>query len=160
VFLLTFTALFIFWILFSGQFDAFHLALGVASSLFVSWTCYDYLPWEKGVATHVRVKRLFRLTWYLGWLFVQIFLANLHVLRLAFARRAKQVLDPQIIRFETSLQGDFPRYLFATSITLTPGTVTVRIVGNELIVHAISQKTASTLPGIMERKVAWIFGQE
>lgn len=45
--------------------------------------------------------------------------------------------------------------LFANSITLTPGTLTVDLKGDRYLVHALSSKTAADLlEGSMSRKVA------
>jgi len=44
------------------------------------------------------------------------------------------------------------------SITLTPGTITMDIQDDELVVHALSEKVARELAdGEMERRVARIF---
>jgi multicomponent Na+:H+ antiporter subunit E len=64
-----------------------------------------------------------------------------------------------MVRFRTSLQSEFARYVFANSITLTPGTVTLSVDGDKFVVHAISKKVADELPGEMEKRVAKIFDQ-
>ena len=69
-------------------------------------------------------------------------------------------MRPQMVRFRTSLRSEFARYVFANSITLTPGTVTLSVEGDKFVVHAISQKVADELPGEMEKRVAKIFDQE
>ena len=51
--------------------------------------------------------------------------------------------------------------VLGNSITLTPGTVTVDIEGDLFTVHALSDTAAdSLLDGDMERRVAWIFGED
>ena len=69
-------------------------------------------------------------------------------------------MRPQMVRFRTSLRSEFARYVFANSITLTPGTVTLSVEGDKFVVHAISQKVADELPGEMEKRLAKIFDQE
>lgn len=143
------------WVVLSGQFDPLHLSLGVAASLLVAWISRE-VAWEDPSPSPRRGLRHFRnLLGYLGWLLGQIVQANLHVFRLAF--QPIEALDPRIVRFRTRLKKDFSRFVLATSITLTPGTITVRLEGDEFVVHAISERMARGLPGEMEERVARVF---
>ena len=63
-------------------------------------------------------------------------------------------------RFKTKLRKDISLVTFANSITLTPGTITIRIVDGDFFVYAISKETASNLPGEMEDRIAKIFEEE
>ncbi|MEM9017236.1 MAG: Na+/H+ antiporter subunit E, partial [Verrucomicrobiota bacterium] len=99
--------------------------------------------------------QFFRLLNYLRWLLWQIFLSNLHLFRLAFSPADE--LQPHILRYETKLETDFQKFLLANSITLTPGTVTIKIMGDTFYVHAISDIAASGLNGEMERRISHIF---
>jgi len=149
--------LFVLWVLLSGRFDAFHLTLGVISSLFVAFTSRDLLFLQTEQKIPVRVRQAVLLPWYLGWLFYQIILANIYVMILTFHPNVEEALDPRIFRFKTVLKTDFAKFVFATSITLTPGTVTVRVTGDEFIVHAITGRMEAGLPGDMERRIARVF---
>ena len=82
---LTFILLLSTWLLFSGFFDAFHVGLGVLSSLFVTAISGDLLFSERQTSARDRLRELSRLPGYLLWLLWQIVLANLHVLKLALA---------------------------------------------------------------------------
>jgi multicomponent Na+:H+ antiporter subunit E len=73
--------------------------------------------------------------------------------------------DPHIFTFRTSLESEFARFVFANSITLTPGTVTIRIYKDIFFIHAISKKAAGDLAekttmSEMEKRVAWVFEKE
>ena len=68
-----------------------------------------------------------------------------------------KALNPKLITFNTSIKGDVPKFVFAQSITLTPGTVTVSVNGDEFKVHAINNEAASGLPGDMEKRVKKIY---
>jgi len=49
--------------------------------------------------------------------------------------------------------------IFANSITLTPGTVSVRLLPGEIIIHALSEDGAADLgSGRMDRKVTGVEG--
>ena len=65
-----------------------------------------------------------------------------------------------MVRFKTHLKTDFAKWVFANSITLTPGTVTIRIDDDEFYVHAISEYTAKGLEGEMEKRIAAVWEPE
>jgi multicomponent Na+:H+ antiporter subunit E len=72
----------------------------------------------------------------------------------------KEKIDPRMVNFKTRLKSDVARVTLANSITLTPGTITVRVEGDVFTVHALSDKVASGLPGEMEDRIARIFTEE
>lgn len=156
--LLTFLLLLVTWVIFSGVIDFFHLSLGVISCVIVTWLSSDFLFQNDGKGLQTRFVEVGRFIGYCLWLLWQIILANIHVLKLALASNNRE-MRPQMVRFRTSLQSEFARYVFANSITLTPGTVTLSVEGDEFVVHAISRKVADELPGEMEKRVAKIFDQ-
>ena len=154
--ILTFIISMVTWLILSGQFDAFHISLGIVSSLIVAWLSGDLLfqnPIQKGF-----MARAIRFVIYIPWLMVQIFIANLHILKIVFHPNPSAVIDPKIVKFNSKLSGQMPLYIFANSITLTPGTVTIFVnVFGTYTVHAIDQQSAEALPGEMENKIDRIF---
>jgi len=97
---------------------------------------------------------------YVPWLLYQIFLANLHVMYLVFHPRMMELIDPQIIEFDSKLTSDISRTTFANSITLTPGTITVHVTaGGKFSVHCIDTESGKPLPGEMEAKIAKVFAE-
>ncbi len=153
---ITFALLFATWMVFSGLFDVFHLTLGVISCGFVTFLSSDLLFEDRSTPLKARLIQGVRLTGYGLWLIWQIVLANLHLLKLAFG--SKSNLQPQIVRYESKLlRTDFAKFLLANSITLTPGTVTMKILGDTFYIHAISDIAAEGLDGEMERRIARVF---
>lgn len=162
--IITYIVMFAFWIVMSGKFDFFHLALGLLSCGLVTWLSHDLL-----FAGHTKrfgdlVIEFGRFLRYTVWLSWQIVLANIHIAGLALSPKAMERIDPGMIRFKTVLKTDFARFVLANSITLTPGTVTVRIDGDTFLIHAVTPQSAGDLagdgqggPGEMERWVAWVF---
>ena len=157
-FILTFFIMAVFWVLFSGRFDLFHISLGIGSCLIVA-AIGNSLLFPKGIQAD------FIIFWskfagYLPWLFYQIFLANLHVLYLVLHPRMMELIDPKIIEFNSRLKSDVSRTTFANSITLTPGTITVHVsaLGN-FTVHCIDKQSGQSLPGDMEVRIAGIFNE-
>lgn len=159
--IITFCVMFAFWIVMSGKFDLFHLGMGLLSSGLVTWLSHDLLFTGHTKKFGAMMAEIGRFLQYSVWLFWQIILANIHIAGLALSPKAKELMEPNIITFKTVLNTEFARFVLANSITLTPGTVTVRIQDDVFYVHAITVQAAGDLagdgPGEMERWVAWVF---
>ena len=156
-YLYTFLIMFGFWILLSGKFDLFHLTLGVLSSGLVALLSSDILMYDS--KKNDRLAIAFRFSCYIPWLLYQIVLSTLHVTLLALHPKMLDRIDPTIVTFKTKLKGDIARVALANSITLTPGTITIRIEDGIFYVHAISRKAAAGLPGEMEDRLAKVFAE-
>ncbi len=152
---LFFALIFLIWVVLSGYVDLFHLSLGLLCCALVTWMSSDLLFADRTAPLRSRIVQSGRLLSYTSWLLWQIVLANLKLLRLAFGPRERW--RPQIVRYECGLETDFEKYLLANSITLTPGTVTIKILGNTYYIHAINDEAAAGLDGEMERRIAHIF---
>jgi len=161
---LTFSLLMFTWMIFSGIFDIMHLGLGILSSVVVTELSWKLLWQRTDIGPGERFRQSLGILKYTGWLMAQIVLANIEILKLAFG--PKERVKPVIIHHQTALKSTFARYMLAQSITLTPGTVTVKIDGDDFIVHGINQEAAEGLGGAdgldleMERRIAAILEPE
>ncbi len=154
-FLVTWIVLAALWIGLSGYLDVVHLTFGFCSVTLVSALTHKFMTGGRNVGEGLTA--LVRLFLYVPWLLWQVFLANIDVLLRVFGFRE---VDPCVIRFTPDLHTDFGKVTLANSITLTPGTVTVDLEGDEFIVHAISREAAdAVLKGAMERKAKSIEGE-
>ncbi len=154
----TFFILFGLWCVFSGMFDAFHLALGVISCLIITLISGDlFFNSEKITKSHI-INGL-RFIKYLPWLIYQIIIANIHVAYLVL--HPKMPIEPFVLEYKAKLKKDISKVVFANSIILTPGTITMDITkDNVFLVHCISRKVADDLlTGEMEKRVANVFGE-
>ena len=157
-FIITFLICFATWIVLSGRLDFFHLTLGVVACALVARLSSTILISRRGIENLPR--QWFRFVCYVPWLLYQVFLANLHVMALAFNPHLSEVIDPKIIRFKSKLKRPMSLFIFANSITLTPGTITVFVsITGEFTVHVIDEYSGLSLPGEMEEKVAELMGE-
>ena len=164
-FLITFSALLGFWLILSGHWDVLRIAFGVVSAALVAILTRDVE--RLGTRTDARGRErpvfTFSLSWprfvaYLPWLLGEIVLANLQIAWVIVHPRLP--IAPVVVRFRTRLQGDLARTTFGNSITLTPGTITLDVEGDEFVVHALTRDAArQVLSRAMERRVARAFGQ-
>ena len=157
---LVFFLLLLTWVIFSGLIDPFHLSLGVISCLLVTWMSSSMLFANRADGIGIRARQAIMLLGYLLWLLWQIVLANVHILKLALNPAGLEEVRPRVVRFRTGLRTDFGKFVLAQSITLTPGTVTIKIIGDEFVIHAISKFAADGLDGAMEARIAAIFEPE
>jgi multicomponent Na+:H+ antiporter subunit E len=143
------------WLLWSGYYDnTLLVVLGALSCIVVVFLAGRMRLVD---AEGVPVELAWRLLRYAPWLVWQVFLANLHV--------ARRILDPKlpihpsVIRVKTGQKSDLGRVIYANSITLTPGTVSINIDEDEIWVHALTKETAADLEtGEMDRRVTWLEG--
>ncbi len=154
----TFIILMANWVIWSGMFDIFHLALGVISCMIVAFLSHDILFAGKEISFSHLVTA-YRFIKYLPWLLYQIFLSNMHVAFLVL--NPNMPIEPHMIKFKTRLKKSISLTTFANSIILTPGTITADITDGEVLVHCISKKVADDLlTGEMEDRVAHIFMED
>jgi multicomponent Na+:H+ antiporter subunit E len=157
--MLTFLVCLLTWVVLSGKFDLFHLSLGVVSCGIVALASGDMLFSARNAPRRLPGQWL-RFILYVPWLLYQIFRANMHVMRLVFHPRMMDLINPQMVKFKSRLNGEMARFVYANSITLTPGTITVYVSRyGDYTVHAIDDASAQSLPGEMETMVAKIFGE-
>jgi multicomponent Na+:H+ antiporter subunit E len=155
-FVLTVGIMGLFWVLFSGRFDAFHLSMGLFSCLLVAALSGD-LMFPQGIVPGF-FGRALRFAGYIPWLLIEIYKASFHVLYLVLHPKMMDLIDPYILEFDSHLTSEMSRTTFANSITLTPGTITVNVtVLGTFTVHCIDRPSGESLPGEMQRKIGKVF---
>jgi multicomponent Na+:H+ antiporter subunit E len=87
-------------------------------------------------------KRVIYALVYVPYLLWSIILSNLDVARRVLSPRLD--INPGIVRVRTGLKNPVGRLILANSITLTPGTLSVDIVGDYLYIHWVDVKARDT----------------
>lgn len=144
-----FVVLFAVWVLLSGEFTPFLLGAGALCSLLVA-----YIAVRKGIvdAEGHPVQMLGTALFYWPWLAWQIVLANIDVTWRVWHPRLP--ISPRLIKLPYRTRNDLTTVIYANSITLTPGTVTVAVEKKYLLVHALTETSArDLLGGEMERRI-------
>lgn len=131
-------ALSAFWFALSGEMSPFFLGLA-AISLVLSLSLVARLGIIGRDASPYH--RMPQMLFYAPWLLFQIVVANVAVIARVLGPR--HAIDPAMIRLRTHARTDLGRALFANSITLTPGTVTVAVQGDRVLVHALVRENAT-----------------
>jgi multicomponent Na+:H+ antiporter subunit E len=134
---LTAAYLFIGWLLFTWSIAPDSLISGGAFSLIIAAATYRLFIDEGEAARRTLLPRLHMLLLYLLYLIYALYSASF---RTAVAV-LKNDYSPRVVHFRTRLQSDIARSVIAGSITLTPGTITLELTDDHLVVHWLEAQT-------------------
>lgn len=143
------------WLLLSQHFEWLFLVFGVVTCTVAVFVVarMDIVDRES-----VPVHLVWRGALYVPWLVREIFKSNVRVAGIILSPGPR--VDPSIVHFRASQRTDLGRFIYANSITLTPGTVTTGIVGDDLEVHAIvREEVDGSEENGMNRRVAALEGE-
>ncbi len=141
----------LFWMLLSGYLQPLLLGLGAAS---VALTVY--LSHRMNIIDHESypLHLTSKFPGFFIYLFGEIVKANIDVVKRILRWRGAAI-SPQLIEIPQSQNTDLGAVIYANSITLTPGTVTIRLSDDTLTVHALSEDVARELAtGAMSKEIA------
>jgi multicomponent Na+:H+ antiporter subunit E len=147
-------SLFSIWLLWSGHYTPLLIILGFICCLSVVLIVnrMDILDAESQP-----VHLIFKLTRYIPWLLGQIVMANVQVARIVLHPRLP--ISPIVFKINTSQHTDLGSAIHANSITLTPGTVSLRVDATSIEIHALTQGFADAVhQGEMDRRVTQLEG--
>lgn len=132
-------AIVVFWLGNSGYYKPLMLGFGAVSVALTLALCLRLKIVDRESSPYVRILGFL---FYLPWLFVETLKANWIVIKACL--RADLDIHPALVKVKTVCKSDLAKVTFANSITLTPGTVTLEIQGDKLLVHGLYE--ANTQP--------------
>jgi multicomponent Na+:H+ antiporter subunit E len=132
-----FLIIFFLWLLLTWSLAPQEIIVGLSVSLLLSLLLHDiFLQGDKKL---IQPARYF---WFL--VYIPVFLYYVVCANLDVAYRVlhpEMPIRPGIVKVRTTMKSDMGRTFLANSITLTPGTLTVDIVGDHLYIHWINITT-------------------
>lgn len=131
--------LLVFWMLISGDFDLQHLVTGVILAVILTIFWNQLTIQERG-ATRITWRQLRIFMRYVFFLGLEIIKANFIVAFIVLS--PKMPISPGMIVLKVTLKKDLPRVFYANSITMTPGTISVDLEGDRLLVHGMTRHHA------------------
>lgn len=137
------------WMAWSGHTEPLLVGFGLGSLLVTIWVSKRLsVIDEEGQPINPRLLK------YIPWLLKEIIVANIDVIGRILSRNPKSV-EPTWIRVPAKQSTRLGRVIFANSITLTPGTVSVLLDDGSILVNAISPDGARALinGGVMGERV-------
>ena len=145
---LSFILLCVWWIL-SGLTLTLILCLGAVSITLIVWICHrmDTIDHE----THP-IHLATGIITYFPWLLYKIILANWDVAKSILIYNSS--IRPRLIRIKASQLSEVGLVAYANSITLTPGTVTLDVEGENFLIHSLTEGSYDDLlDGEMDRRI-------
>jgi multicomponent Na+:H+ antiporter subunit E len=138
------------WCVLSGYFEPLLLGLGLVSCAFVVLIALRMdLVDREWRPIHLLFGRVLG---YWPWLMLEIVRSNVDVVRRILHPRLP--ISPTVLWIKASQRTDIGRVTYANSITVTPGTLAMKLEGKEILVHALSREGAEALAaGEMDRRV-------
>jgi multicomponent Na+:H+ antiporter subunit E len=138
--------LFLFWLILSSSFAIESVVFGLIASIAVTLYSKDIIFDEEETSLY-KFSGLVQLVRFIWHLILEVIKANIGVVKI--------VLDPSlpisprfvVVEIPDKLKKDLNKVLYANAITLTPGTLTVDILEEGYLIHALTQDAASGLQG-------------
>ena len=127
---------FLAWIIFNGRVTLEIAVFGIVIALAVFWFLCKFMGYNLRRESRF-YKKLPQYGRYLFVLVKEIISANLAVCQMILTR--KETMEPVLVRVHTNLKTETAKVILANSITLTPGTITVSMTGQELLVHCLDK---------------------
>jgi len=141
-----------FWLLLSGFWDKpLLLILGLAS---VALAAYLALRIERVYSLNSVTKIIFRVPMYGIWLLWEIVKTNIDVVKCIWMPK-RYPISPTLTKVPMTQTTRLGKTIYANSITLTPGTVSVRLEPEaKLLVHSLTAESMNDLKtGVMDSRV-------
>jgi len=143
-------ALAVLWLSLSGRGEPLSLFLGACSVALVLFLA------RRTRRASREAPPAYRLAWlplaaYVVWLLAEIVKSNLAVTRLLCSRRMS--LHPRTLRIRAGQSSELGRMVYANSITLTPGTVSIEVDEDWIDVHSLEGAAPMLEEGEMDRRV-------
>lgn len=136
---------FILWLILNGRADTEVMLIGAAVAFMLNFFITRVARIQVAVITPLAtplalIKLLPGLLLYTAVLVIEIIKANFALIKLVLAHDID--VEPCIVRFKTKLKSRTARIALANSITLTPGTISVNLSGNDILIHALNHDFA------------------
>ena len=142
------------WLTLSGYFIPMILTFGAISIAIVVW-----MSRRMGIldAETVPYLSLLQTISYFVWLFAEIVKANVQVVKAVLSPDLE--VSPTLVKIPLNTDADIAETMFANSITLTPGTVSVDMQPDHILVHALLEDMSTPEDfAEMEERSAWAVG--
>ncbi|PID47304.1 MAG: cation transporter [Proteobacteria bacterium] len=149
----------LFWLILSGYWtNPLILGLGAASVALSLWMAIrierKYAFRARGLTVLRRQHRLW------PWLMVEIIKANIVVLKCIWFPK-KYPISPVIRTLRMEPRSRIARTVYANAITLTPGTISIEVRNDEILVYALLEEGMEDLEeGEMGRRVHLLEGKD
>jgi multicomponent Na+:H+ antiporter subunit E len=146
---------YLFYLVIGGFAGTFDYVTGAVSAGIVS-VVLSGIMFDRPVRPLRTGRTLLRWLVYVPYLLWEVAKANIEVAYIIL--RPSMPIDPSMEKIQPAVPGSLPVTTLANSITLTPGTITVDVRGNDFYIHALTGSARTALfDGGLERAVRFVF---
>ena len=139
-----------FWLILSGHYTPWLLSMGAVCSVLIALLIQKMgILDEEGHPAHLILRAIL----YWPWLIIEIIKSSWSVTKIILSPSLP--ISPTLLKVRGTQRSSVGVYTYANSITLTPGTISVEVEGDEISVHALTTSGADNLAeGAMDRRVS------
>lgn len=130
------------WMIFNEKFNLEILLFGLVISAAVFAFMCKFMDYSVRKEMNF-YRKIGRMLCYVFVLVKEILAANLKVCHLILSE--EEEIEPALVHFQTDMETPAGRAFYANAITLTPGTITVSLEGDEYVVHCLDESMAQGL---------------
>lgn len=128
------------WLVFAERFSIEVLITGIFGVILVALMNKTLLKKSKLCIGFKSIPYFFE---YFFILLYEIIKANIHVAILVLSPKPK--LSPSFVKYRISLKSDLHKTILANSITLTPGTLTVSLEDDTMLIHCLTEEFSKSI---------------
>ena len=130
---------FLLWVIYNGSFTLEICVFGVIISSALFAFCCKFM--DHSMRKEILIyKKSFLFVRYIILLIKEIVKANFVVIQMILSQREE--IQPKLVSFHSDLRTTAGKVFLANAITLTPGTITVTLEGDEYTVHCLDESLA------------------
>ncbi|WP_256298981.1 monovalent cation/H+ antiporter subunit E [Haloarchaeobius salinus] len=154
-FLALFGVSYVFYLLLAGSLATYELVTGFATAAVTAGVLWQ-VPFRAPFDPVRLLRQSGRIVLYTPFLLWEIAKANVQLARIVL--HPKLPIEPELVEYEVAVWSDLAVATLANSITLTPGTLTVSVTKNDLVIHSLTESDREGLfAGTLERPVRFVF---
>lgn len=142
--LLLLSLLIIFWFILSFEINVYIAIIGFVASVMVAFFNYD-LVFNHLEITKISIRTTLRFFVLVFILIFNIIKSNIEVAKIVLSK--KMPIDPGFVTIDQKLKKELNQALYANAITLTPGTLTVDMDQEKILVHGLLKSQVRDLEG-------------
>ena len=125
------------WLLFTWSLLPGSLIMGLVMSLAVAILTFPIFVEEGEASRRAQLPHVYLFGLYIVVLIFQMYVSSFRVMWLIIRGRT----NPGVVHFRTRLKSDISRLMLSNAITLTPGTLTLLLDDDHLVVHWLDART-------------------
>ncbi len=127
------------WVIFNGAFTLEICVFGIVIAAAIFWFTCRFMDYSVEKEKHL-YRKTGKMIRYVFVLVKEIVKANFMVIHMILT--GKEEPEPVVVNFKAPVKTTVGRAFLANAITLTPGTITVSLEGNEYLVHCLDESYA------------------